>query len=329
MRAPLLSRSHRRRRRGVDYPIVIEFDGDEPRFFEGGWSEVGGNILNDQISLGVELVTNGDFANWTLDNPDNWTVTGEVGADPEVSEVGSGQGHGGAGSGLANFFSSATANQPKIEQVTTTPGMWVQTTFDVDKRVAGSIRINYGTGFTLTYNSEGSKIYVGRTRIVRLEFNQVDAGGDITIDNVSSKQFVLTSLLNSIKPQFGIADGFFIDVYINAVTSFTPVGVIWNLDDAATPANFGMAYMDGERLKVDKNVAGTYTSLASVVQAVTQDQILRIENPAGSNVLDILYNGVSKATPTIADASVIVNPGIALFSTEANNAISKVVIGKL
>ncbi len=31
-----------------------------------------------------ELVTNGDFANWTGDNPDSWSVGGESGNDPEI-----------------------------------------------------------------------------------------------------------------------------------------------------------------------------------------------------------------------------------------------------
>ena len=43
---------------------------------------------------GAELLTNGSFAAWTADNPDGWTVYGEVGADPEVSEVGAAEGHG-------------------------------------------------------------------------------------------------------------------------------------------------------------------------------------------------------------------------------------------
>ena len=53
------------------------------------------------------------------------------------------------------------------------------------------------------------------------------------------------------------------------------------------------------------------------------------QKKTGTNVLNILYNGVSKATPTISDAGIVSNTGIALFSTEANNAISRVTIGRL
>lgn len=333
MRAPLLSRSHRRRRRGVDYPIEIEFDGDEVNFFDSGWSEAGGNVLNDQIVLGSELIVNGDFSTWTGDDPNDgagngWTVSGEVGADPEISEVGTGQGHGGAGTGFCNFFSSATGGQPRISQMILVAGEWIKSVLDIDTVTDAGIGI-INVFPTVTYTTTGIKTLLARNTAVNFIIRGITPFTDVTIDDVSIKQFTFISLLNNLKTKFGIADGFFIDVSINAVTAGAQIGIIWNLDSPTSPANFGMAYMDGTNLVVDKNVGGTYSNLASVAQAVTQDQILRIENPAGSNVLDILYNGVSKATPTIADAGIILNTGIALFSTEANNAISKVVIGKL
>lgn len=310
--------------------INVNFDGDESQFFDGGWSEVGGNTLNDKIVLGGELVVNGNFANWTGDDPDGWTVAGEVGADPEISQVGAGQGHGGVGLGLANMFATAV-NTLVIRQTILTIGGWYQWTIDIDSvTIAGIVRYrDEGNGILIVYSTPGSKLVTGRSGGTRLEIGVRNKPVDITIDNSSANQLTLISILNALKSQFGLADGFFIDVHINAVTTDTQVGVIWNLDDAATPANFGMAYMDGTYLVVDKNVNGIYSNLASVTQAVTPDQILRIENPAGTNALSIKYNGVEKATPTIADASVIGNTGIALFSTEASNAISKVTIGKL
>ena len=315
-------------RLGINFPITINFDGDESQFFDGGWSEVGGNTLNDKIVLGGELVVNGNFANWTGDDPDGWTVVGEVGADPEISQVGAGQGHGGAGNGFANLFNSASAVNPRINQTILTVGEWYEVTLDINTVISGMIKVHdLGNGLgNLNFGTTGSKLIADRALNPIFEIRAAAAPTDITIDNVSVKQETLTSILNVLKSQFGLADGFFIDVHINTVTANTQVGAIWNYDGNN---NFGMAYMDGTNLLVDKNVAGTYSNLASVAQAVTPDQILRIENPVGTNVLDILYNGVSKATPTIADAGIISNAGIALFSTEANNAISKVTIGKL
>ena len=51
---------------------------------------------------GPELLTNGDFAAWTGDDPDGWTIGGEVGSDPMVTQVDPG---GGAGTGAAKFLS--------------------------------------------------------------------------------------------------------------------------------------------------------------------------------------------------------------------------------
>ena len=56
--------------------------------------------------IGTELADNGCFDDWTTDNPDDWTVAGEVGNDPEVSEVGISESHGGAGTGCCNLFTT-------------------------------------------------------------------------------------------------------------------------------------------------------------------------------------------------------------------------------
>ena len=82
-------------------------------------TEQAGDIADNVMytaAPGSELFANGDFSAWTADNPDGWTVLGESGSDPEVSQVGSGESHGGSGSGSANFYSSATANEPRIVQ---------------------------------------------------------------------------------------------------------------------------------------------------------------------------------------------------------------------
>lgn len=314
---------------GALFPIIINFDGDESKFFDGGWLEGGGNVTNDQLSLGGELLTNEAFADWTADDPDGWTVSGESGADPEVSEVGTGEGNGGAGTGSANLFTSGgTGFQPLIQQSVLTIGNWIQTTVDISR--SGSLRMrDTGNGLLKTYTTTGNKLLTGKAKAAPIEWRQFGASGNITLDSCSAQTISLVSILNALKSKFQVADGFFIDISINAVTADTQTGVMWNLDDEANPQNFGLAYMDSINLVVIKRVAGTYTDLASVAQAITADQILRIENPTGSNVLDILYNGVSLATPTISDAGVISNGGIALFSTEVNNAISRVEIGLL
>ena len=49
--------------------------------------------INIVPNLGVELLTNRTFTTWTADNPDGWTIIGEVGHDPEATERDPGQAH--------------------------------------------------------------------------------------------------------------------------------------------------------------------------------------------------------------------------------------------
>ncbi len=313
------------------FPITINFDGDEPVFFDGGWAEAGGVVKNDQIALGSELIANGDFTNWTGDDPDGYTIT-ENTPNTDISQVGSGQGHGGAGTGLANIWrnGAGSSGDPAMVQSVLVAQAWHEFNIDIDVANSGRVVLRDNDRFFGTFTTTGSKKVTGRSGAgANIDLRQTLDPTDITIDNYSVKQLTFTSIINALKAQFGLADGFFIDIAINAVTPNTQVGIVWNLDDPVTLANFGMAYMDGTDLLAVKMVAGVFTQLATVAQAVTSDQILRIENPTGSNVLDILYNGVSKATPTISDAGIIANRGMALFSTEGDNAISQVTIGKL
>ena len=335
---PHMMRSGRRRgfrRRYTDlFPITINFDGDEPDFFDGGWAEAGGVVKNDQLILGSELIVNGDFTNWTGDDPDDFTVIGEVGADPEVSEVGTGEAHGGAGTEACNFFSSVADNLALRQADVFIPHDWYQHTANISKYNSGRLRMSDSSnGIIVDQTSEGVKVISGKSVGKALAAAHVALGGDLTIDNYSVKKITFTSIMNALKSQFGLADGFFIELELDSYTAGSTLGVMWNIDNVSNPQNFGLAmflqFTNSIRVRTTKRVAGTYTDLSTVVQAFTSSQVLRIENPSGTNVLDILYNGVSIATPTIADAGIISNTGIALLSTEENNAISQVTIGRL
>ncbi len=327
MRGNLLSRSHRQHRR-FRYPLIADSE-NQDRFFEGGWSKAGGNISNDQIVLGSELITNGDFSAWTGDDPDSWVVAENV-PNTEISQVGAGQGHGGAGTGLLNEWRNGAggASDPRVLGTGTVTGEWHRVTIDIDTINSGQLRIRNVSAIMLaTYTTIGSKQFSGlEHNDTRIQISTNADPTDATVDNISSKQFIFTSIINTLKSQFGLADGFFIEADIENVVADSQIGFIWNRDGN----NFSIVMSDMDRLGICKSVAGVYTPLvADVAQAITPGQTLRIENPAGSNVINMLYNGVSKATPTISDAGIISNTGIALFSTDALNSISKVTIGRL
>jgi len=93
-------------------------------------------------TLGAELLTNGDFATWSGDNPSSWTVTGEVGADPEISQVSRDALHGGGGTGAANFYSTSAV--VSIKQTILTSGTSYKCTIDIS-------RSSEGTGYFAIY----------------------------------------------------------------------------------------------------------------------------------------------------------------------------------
>jgi hypothetical protein len=129
--------------------------------------------------LGPELITNGDFSNWTSDNPDGWTINGESGSDPMITEV----------SGACRIYSSATwvaAYQYGILEVGTT----YRLTVDVPNYVDGSIAFQDGAENTILIVSSGEAQSVdfvaGGADFLFKRWS--GSGDDITIDNVSVRE---------------------------------------------------------------------------------------------------------------------------------------------
>lgn len=136
-------------------------------------------------ALGAELLANGDFSAWTGDNPDNFTVTGESGSDPMVTEVAPG---GGAGNGAARFFSTGTSVRITQTGVMTT-NAWYEAAANISAYTSGIVDL-------LTPGTPGSAIISG---ILRAPFQaggtdlglRVRTSGDFTADSLSLKAITL------------------------------------------------------------------------------------------------------------------------------------------
>lgn len=153
----------------------------------------------ETISLGPELITNGDFSAWTADDPDGWTVTGEVASDPEVSEVGSGESHGGAGTDACNLFSSVTSEQPRITQVIMTGGETYEISVIISA-ISGTLRIrDTGNGLTKNFTTTGTHTFRGSAIGEIIEVRAEVSGTDVTIDSISVKRVSPTYGNNSAK----------------------------------------------------------------------------------------------------------------------------------
>ena len=76
-----------------------------------------------RAALGLELLVNpGNPCTFTADNPDGWTIANETPTDYEISEVGVGEGHGGAGTDYLNFYALTATPILSLNQTILTVG---------------------------------------------------------------------------------------------------------------------------------------------------------------------------------------------------------------
>ena len=136
----------------------------------------------------LKVVTNGDFAHWTSDDPDDWTLT-ETAALDEVSQVGSGQGHGGTGQRMCNIYSTADGTGVFMTQtVTTVVGLEYKFSININTITAGEVGVlGLPTG-NVTYDETGVKTVTftaDATSFVLTISGGTAVATDITFDNVS------------------------------------------------------------------------------------------------------------------------------------------------
>lgn len=137
-------------------------------------SETGGIVIDD-------LVTNGDFADWTADDPDDWNVT-EVGdATSNVTENPAGQ---------CQMISDGT--NVFIAQGILTIGKTYRVAYDVISHPTGDFRVANGgtTVQDLTVGSVGSQSAIFTATATTINFKRKAGALDITIDNVSVTEVV-------------------------------------------------------------------------------------------------------------------------------------------
>lgn len=283
-----------------------------------GWSSASNNRSNDNTG-GADVIVNGDFSAWTGDDPDSWAVIGEVGADPEVSEVGTGEGHGGVGTGMANLFSSATNFRPQLQQTILTIGKWYRVETVIDTITSGVITIHdtaNGLG-QKTFGGAGTKIQVGRALSTVFDLQ----GGsslptDITLASASVKEIPIADMLDLVETNMP-------DVIYRAnltITADTPGGLAIAWDSVSSPQNGLIVYIDRalNKIRVDKYLAGAFSSNL-VDQAITYSAAAILEvhlsdaDSDGTYILKTYYNRGNKSETTFSDADIIGNTIHGLF----------------
>lgn len=154
--------------------------------------------------LGSELLTNGDFANWTSNNPDSWTVNESV-PNSEIKESAAG--------GECRFISDGTIC--RIDQSVVSSSKTYRVQFRVARNsstdtTVGNLKVNAG-GTEKSFTSTAAGLLVRGTvtagsshtdlRVVRDQGEPID----IDIDDISCKEVLGGSELILPNPSFGNA----------------------------------------------------------------------------------------------------------------------------
>jgi hypothetical protein len=130
-----------------------------------------------------DVAVNGSFTAWAAGNPTSWTVTGEVGTNPEISQVAPEQAHGGSGSGACNIYStSATVS---ISQNVVGVHSSYRLTMNISKVTTGVVAVYCGAEKIGVFGEEGifTESFIAGSTTITIQ-NQT-ANCDVTINSIS------------------------------------------------------------------------------------------------------------------------------------------------
>lgn len=289
------------------------------------WTVAGGKLLNTP-TLGAELGTDVDME----DNPaSNWTAGGGAVLGNEAEER-----TGGAGSQCLSITNPVGGGFGRAHQaITMAAGTWFE--------LRGWIREVDDGGVPRVEAYEGANYYVAGTNSTTswveyaATFRLLGANPDLSCrnsgngaslesraDDFSIKPLTLSQLLNI--PDLGVAN-VVAEIEIAVDPAGTQAGLAIGWDSAASPANGILVYHDGTNVKIDKNVAGTWTSVQSTATAFSANAKLVCVRD-GSSVSVFYNNALIGSTQTISDAAILAATRHGMFSTNATPTMDNVLI---
>jgi hypothetical protein len=285
------------------------------------WS-AGSGVAANVATRGANGVTNGEFTSATT----GWTASNAV-LTQRDSTVTPGVASGGADVGcleLKDNGAFANANQALTLVVDTwyrasclartksgAVGVGVAT-FAVGRTTTGGEYVTRSTGAFDAWESKLGVFRATQTGAYATLLSNAGATDDLTYwDAVAVEPLTLASMFASVVS--GAAD-VIADVGV-ATELCRPAGLVLNLDSAATPANFVVAYLGGvsSRLCVlEKCVAGVYTTLISAAVTYVAGAVLRVVHVGDQ--YSLYYNGAQVGTTqTVSDVDIISNTLHGLF----------------
>ncbi len=293
---------------GLPLPFSITFSGASvpPQFSGANLSMSGGKLLITPTQS-ANLILNPTFTTWTGGNPNSWSNNESV-PTTEISQVGTGEGHGGAGSGMCNLY-SVDGTWVALWQVVLTAGAWHYANFGIDTVVTGGLSlVDSGSVLLQDYTTTGSKnlffVSLGGDVTGRFDIRRkIGAAADVTFDNVVVKSLTASTMLAK-----GLRKSR-ANAIVKAAWSITadqPAGVMARLDSATSPQNFLLALHDRTNAKLYKCVNGTYTQLIS--QAAAYAAYANVEIRCNGTTVQLYYNDVQIGSDqTVSDTSILYN----------------------
>lgn len=286
------------------------------------WSVSGGKAINTP-TLGNDIVANGNLETWTTStNAGSWSksVGGANSINQETTEI-----HGGSNS--AKFDIVASSNCGLSQNVTTVVGRWYRKSMWAKTSSANIQFSNYGVVANLVNLTAGGWAnYVNVARatstitFTSVAYNTGTTPAVVYVDDISLVELLLANLLS-------LSNLSTSDVYASSkltVSSGFQAGLALNWDSATTPANGVIAYRDGANVKLEKCVAGVWTTVFSTAATYSANAELVVSKIG--TVYRVYYNNALIGASTIADAGIVDNTLHGLFSTDVNNQLDDLVI---
>lgn len=254
------------------------------------WTIVSNSLINTP-GLGSDVAVNGGFdadTNWT--KAGGWTIAGGVAS------------HTGA---------SATS----ISQGNLTADNWYRIDWTLLNYSAGSFFGKPGTQSLKGRTANGTYVDAHYTTTSNMGIvGGVNAVGDV--DNVSVKPITHNQVM--IARNFGRAD---VDI---SVSGTAPGGAVWgvvlNLDNPSSPANYVAVVHDGSNVYVMKCVAGAMSQLINPAATYSAGAVLRVTK--SGTTYKVFYNGTQRGSDqTISNVGIISNTYHGMINTYSGNTL--------
>lgn len=319
---------------GVDTGLGEGGDGTSIWNNTTNWANASGTTTNNP-ALGSDVVTNGDFANWTGDDPDNFTVQNESATLREINEVGSGQGYGGAGTGFCNIYKTIGDGTTTVQmfQNCATSGKWYRATLNINLASSGKIQVKSGVGATpflrATYTTTGTKTLSGPAESAAFVINSTTSPTNITIDDLVVKELALTDIMKLANT--GTPD-VWAHVELGAWTVNSQSGLVIRAD-AANPTDYivliqnGGAGDEGYKVQLIQRKNNTWSSLGSVTSTYAAGDRL-VVLASGNTIKSFKINSAGTTVSLLTSTTTTLTTGNfhGVISTLSSNTLDNLAI---